>query len=70
MRVIVNDTQVEDLVGHRLEALAHGLLTQPEQWREQSPFFRQPLAQRDTDVEDATQRLPLKTHPDEEPENG
>jgi flagellar biosynthesis/type III secretory pathway protein FliH len=56
VRVIVNDTMVEDLVGPRLEALARGLLVQPEAWREKSPFFRQPLAQRDTEVQDAPAR--------------
>jgi flagellar biosynthesis/type III secretory pathway protein FliH len=55
VRVIVNDTQVEDLVQHRLEALAHALLGQPEPWREKSPFFKQPLSQRDSDVQDAVQ---------------
>jgi flagellar biosynthesis/type III secretory pathway protein FliH len=57
VRVMVNDTMVEDLVGNRLEALARGLLVQPEVWREQSPFFRQPLAQRDTDIQDAAARV-------------
>ena len=56
VRVIVNDTMVEDLVGNRLDALARGLLVQPEVWREQSPFFRQPLAQRDTEIQDAPTR--------------
>jgi flagellar biosynthesis/type III secretory pathway protein FliH len=56
VRVMINDTLVEDLVGHRLEALARSLLVQPEVWREQSPFFRQPLAQRDTEVQDAPTR--------------
>lgn len=55
VRVIVNDTQVEDLIQHRLEALAHALLGQPEVWREKSPFFKQPLSQRDSDVQDAVQ---------------
>ena len=59
VRVIVNDTQVEDLVQHRLEALAHGLLGQPEAWREKSPFFRQPLAQRESEVQDVAQRTAL-----------
>lgn len=57
VRVIVNDTMVEDLVGNRLEALARGLLVQPEAWREQSPFFRQPLSQRDAEVQDAPARV-------------
>ena len=56
VRVVVNDTMVEDLVGNRLDALARSLLVQPEAWREQSPFFRQPLAQRDAEVQDAPSR--------------
>jgi flagellar biosynthesis/type III secretory pathway protein FliH len=57
VRVMINDTMVEDLVGNRLDALARSLLVQPEAWREQSPFFRQPLAQRDTEVQDAPARV-------------
>ena len=57
VRVITDDTQVDDLIGHRLEAMANNLLAQPELWREQSPFFKQPLAQRDTEIEDVRQRL-------------
>ncbi len=57
VRAIINDTLVEDLVGNRLEALARSLLVQPEVWREQSPFFRQPLAQRDAEVQDAAARV-------------
>jgi hypothetical protein len=56
VRVMINDTLVEDLVGNRLEVLARNLLVQPEVWREQSPFFRQPLAQRDSEVQDAPVR--------------
>lgn len=56
VRVIANDTQVEDLVQTRLQALAHSLLGQPEAWREQSSFFKQPLSQRDTEVTDAAAR--------------
>ncbi len=56
VRVIANDTQVEDLVQTRLQALAHSLLGQPEAWREQSSFFKQPLSQRDTEVTDAASR--------------
>ena len=56
VRVLANDTQVEDLVQTRLEALAHSLLGQPEAWREQSSFFKQPLSQRDTEVTDAAPR--------------
>jgi len=56
VRVLANDTQVEDLVQTRLQALAHSLLGQPEAWREQSSFFKQPLSQRDTEVTDAAAR--------------
>lgn len=56
VRVLANDTQVEDLVQTRLQALAHSLLGQPEAWREQSAFFKQPLSQRDTEVTDAAAR--------------
>lgn len=56
VRVISDDTQVDDFVTHRLEAMAHSLLGQPEAWKERSPFFRQPLAQRDTEIEDVSQR--------------
>ena len=70
VRVLVNDTQVEDLIVHRLEALAHSLLNQPEVWREQSPFFRQPLAHRDTEVEDVSQRPVIAHDSDEEPLDG
>ncbi len=66
VRVIVNDTQVEDLVQHRLEALAHALLGQPEAWREKSPFFKQPLAHRESDVQDAVQSLALPDPGDED----
>ena len=55
VRAVVNDTQVEDLVQNRLEALAHALLNQPEAWREKSPFFKQALSQRDSEVQDAVQ---------------
>jgi flagellar biosynthesis/type III secretory pathway protein FliH len=70
VRVLVNDTQVEDLIVHRLEALAHSLLNQPEAWREQSPFFRQPLAHRDTEVEDVSQRPVIAHDSNEEPIDG
>ena len=56
VRVLANDTQVEDLVQTRLLALANSLLGQPEAWREQSSFFKQPLSQRDTEVTDAAPR--------------
>jgi flagellar biosynthesis/type III secretory pathway protein FliH len=57
VRLLVNDSQIEDLIEHRLQAMANRLLNQPEQWREQSAFFRQPLAQRDGQVEDVPPRV-------------
>jgi flagellar biosynthesis/type III secretory pathway protein FliH len=57
VRVLVNDTQIEDLVQNRMQSLANSLLTQPEAWREQSVFFRQPLAQRDGQAQDVPERV-------------
>jgi len=68
VRLLVNDSQIEDLIEHRLQAMANRLLNQPEQWREQSAFFRQPLAQRDGQVEDVPPRVGFDTVlPDEPP---
>ena len=64
VRVLVNDTQIEDLVQNRMQTLANSLLTQPEAWREQSVFFRQPLAQREGQAQDVPQRVAY-----EEPED-
>lgn len=64
VRVIVNETQVDDLIQTRLESMARSLLSQPEAWREKSPFFRQPLAHRDAEIQDAVQR-PLVPQLDE-----
>lgn len=69
VRVISDDTQVDDFVTHRLEALAHSLLGQPEEWKERSPFFRQPLAQRDTEIQDVSQRHDVVIDPTLENEN-
>jgi hypothetical protein len=55
--VLVNDTQIEDLVQNRMQTLANSLLTQPEAWREQSVFFRQPLAQREGQAQDVPERV-------------
>jgi hypothetical protein len=69
---LVNDSQIEDLIEHRLQAMANRLLNQPEQWREQSAFFRQPLAQRDGQIEDVPPRvafddvLPAEPPPEDE----
>jgi flagellar biosynthesis/type III secretory pathway protein FliH len=46
VRVMANDTVVEDLVEHRLEGLAKALLIDVDAWREKSP-----LAQRILDVQ-------------------
>jgi flagellar assembly protein FliH len=64
VRVLMNDTQIEDLVQNRMQSLANSLLTQPEAWREQSVFFRQPLAQREGQAQDVPQRVAY-----EEPED-
>ena len=66
VRVVVNDTQIEDLIEHRLQAMANRLLNQPELWREQSAFFRQPLAQRDGQAEDVPQRMVFEEPPKED----
>jgi flagellar assembly protein FliH len=65
VRLVVNDSQIEDLVEHRLQAIANRLLNQPEVWREQSAFFRQPLAQRDGQVQDVAERVAYDPNPDE-----
>ena len=57
VRVLVNDTQIEDLVQNRMQTLANSLLTQPEAWREESVFFRQPLAQREGQAQDVPERV-------------
>jgi hypothetical protein len=66
VRVVVNDTQIEDLIEHRLQAMANRLLNQPELWREQSAFFRQPLAQRDGQAQDVPQRMVFEEPPEED----
>ena len=66
VRVVVNDTQIEDLIEHRLQVMANRLLNQPELWREQSAFFRQPLAQRDGQAEDVPQRMVFEEPPKED----
>ena len=66
VRLLVDDTQIEDLIEHRLQSMANKLLNQPELWREQSAFFRQPLAQRDGHVEDVPQRVAFDEPPEEE----
>ena len=57
VRVLINDTQIEDLVQNRMQSLANSLLAQPEAWREQSVFFKQPLAQREGQAQDVPQRV-------------
>lgn len=65
VRVLVNDTQIEDLVQNRMQTLANSLLTQPEAWREQSVFFRQPLAQREGQAQDVPQRVAFQEPEDD-----
>ncbi len=65
VRLLVDDTQIEDLIEHRLQAMANRLLGQPELWREKSAFFSQPLAQRDGQVEDVPQRVAFDEPPEE-----
>ena len=43
VRVFANDTVVEDLVEHRLEGLARGLLVDVDAWREKSPLVKRIL---------------------------
>jgi len=66
VRLVVNDSQIEDLVEHRLQTMANRLLNQPEAWREQSAFFRQPLAQREGQVQDVSERVAYDPNPDED----
>ena len=65
VRVLMNDTQIEDLVQNRMQSLANSLLTQPEAWREQSVFFRQPLAQREGQAQDVPQRVAFQEPEDD-----
>ncbi len=43
VRIRVQDAQVEDLIEHRLEALARRLLADPEAWLDQSALLHRPL---------------------------
>ena len=65
VRVLMNDTQIEDLVQNRMQSLANSLLTQPEAWREQSVFFRQPLAQREGQAQDVPQSVAFQEPEDD-----
>ncbi len=56
VRVIANETQIEDLIQNRLQTMAERLLGQPEVWREKSTLMKKPLSQRETDVQDLAAR--------------
>jgi flagellar biosynthesis/type III secretory pathway protein FliH len=45
VRVLVNDTQVEDLIQNRLDAMASRLLGQPKLWREKSTLMKDPITE-------------------------
>ena len=40
VRVLVNDTQIEDLIQNRLETIAARLLGQPQKWRDESKLLK------------------------------
>lgn len=52
VRVMANDTVVEDLVEHRLEGLAKALLVDVEAWREKSPLAQRILEVQQEEAED------------------
>lgn len=56
VKVIANETQIEDLIQNRLQSIAERLLGQPEVWREKSTLMKKPLVQRETDVQDLSTR--------------
>lgn len=52
VRLFANDTVVEDLVEHRLEALARSLLVDVEDWRAKSPLAQTEIEMSESEVED------------------
>ena len=52
VRVMANDTVVEDLVEHRLEGLAKALLVDVDAWREKSPLAQRILEVQQEEAED------------------
>ena len=66
MRVRLNDTLVDDLIDHRLQALAAQLLAQPQAWAARSALRPSALAERQRQalpVEDALPRTPSPLTP-------
>ncbi len=43
VRVLMNDTQIEDLIQNRLETIAARLLGQPQKWRDESVLLKTPV---------------------------
>ena len=60
VRVFANDTVVEDLVEHRLEALARSLLVDVEDWRAKSTLAQPEVETSEPEVEDVE---PNDVHP-------
>ncbi len=58
VRVQAGDAAVEDLLEHRLEALAQRLLAQPARAVAQSPLLRDPAGARRTRADDVADALP------------
>jgi hypothetical protein len=83
VRVSVNDTVVEDLIEHRLEALARRVLAQPDAWLKQSSLMHpvspvtprwakpesKPTVTEVEDVEDLRESTPVSDEPPQEPKH-
>lgn len=81
VRVSVNDTVVEDLIEHRLEALARRVLAQPDAWLKQSSLMHpvspvtprwakpesKPTVTEVEDVQDLRESTPVSDEPPQEP---
>ena len=70
VRVLVNDTQIEDLIHNRLETIAGRLLGQPQKWRDDSHLMKKQITSayinesgedhNDTESEDLTKSVMSK----------
>lgn len=83
VRVSVNDTVVEDLIEHRLEALARRVLAQPDAWLKQSSLMHpvspvtprwakpesKPTVSEVEDVQDLRESTPVIDEPPQEPQD-
>jgi flagellar biosynthesis/type III secretory pathway protein FliH len=83
VRVSVNDTVVEDLIEHRLEALARRVLAQPDAWLKQSSLMHpvspvtprwakpesKPTVTEVEDVQDLRESTPVIDEPPQEPQD-